>query len=375
MKKIGRSFGVFITVITVLLFLLSSATAYISPADFPLVTFLSISYLPILVAYILVTLCWLFYSKRVFGALLLLLFAGYKNLSATVAVNVFAGSWNKEKAPLTIRVMSWNVNMFGDPFVVNDTNNSIRRRMLNLIHTYNPDILCVQDLAEKRQTPDQRFVQNIKDIMESAVSTSAHYSFFYEFEGYRHAKLGTAIFSRLPVIDTGSFFNNGANNYERTGFIDVLAFGKTIRIINSHFSSMSLWPSNKQQAGINYLEGDSTKTKVRSIIHKITDVGAVHVAESKAVKSFIDNSAHSVLFCADLNAVPSGFIYHHLRQNLNDAFLEKDYGFGGTYNRIFPKLRIDVLLHSKELEVVQFIRPAVDLSDHYPIIADIRWKQ
>ncbi len=375
MKKLSRLLGIVITVLTVVLFLLSSATAYIPPTQFPFATLLSIGYLPILSIYVLVMFCWFFRSKRVFIALLILLFAGYKNLSATIATNIFARSWKEAKEPGTIRVMSWNVNFLGDPFKINDTSKSIRQQILAMLQKTNPDILCLQDLGEKRQTPDGRFVQNVEAILQTVGFTSVNYPFFYEFEGFKHAKLGVAIFTKLPVIDTGSFWTEGASIYERTAFVDVMLQGKPLRIINSHLSSMSLWPSDKQESGINYLGGDSTKTKAKTIFTKVNEYGKIHTREAFSLSKFIKQTRQPVLFCADMNSVPSSFIYHFIKGDMQDAFLEKDFGIGGTYNRVFPKLRIDVMLHSKELEVLQFTRPAVELSDHYPIIADIRWKQ
>jgi len=375
MKKLRRLFSTFITFFTVLLFLLSSATAYISPLHFPSATLLSIGYLPILALYVIVMICWFFQSKRIFLALLLLLLAGHRNLSSTIGMNVFAGSWKQVKAPGAIRVMSWNVNAMGDPFKINDTSNSTRQQILEIFRNTDADIICLQDLAEKRQTPDKRFVQNIESILQTAGYTSVNYPFFYEFEGYVHAKLGVAVFTRLPVTDTGSFWVAGANKYERAAFVDVMFQNKPLRIINAHFASMSLWPNSKQESGINYLVGDSTKTKAKTIFSKLNEYGNIYTRQADLVSKFINTTSSPVLFCADLNSVPSGFIYHSVKGDMLDAFLEKDFGIGGTYNRVFPKLRIDVMLHSKELEVMQFKRPAVDLSDHYPVIADIRWKQ
>jgi len=375
MKKLRRLLSTFITFFTVLLFLLSSATAYISPLHFPSATLLSIGYLPILALYVIVMICWFFQSKRIFLALLLLLLAGHRNLSSTIGMNVFAGSWKQVKAPGAIRVMSWNVNAMGDPFKINDTSNSTRQQILEIFRNTDADIICLQDLAEKRQTPDKRFVQNIESILQTAGYTSVNYPFFYEFEGYVHAKLGVAVFTRLPVTATVSFWGAGANKDERAAFVDVMFQNKPLRIINAHFASMSLWPNSKQESGINYLVGDSTKTKAKTIFSKLNEYGNIYTRQADLVSKFINTTSSPVLFCADLNSVPSGFIYHSVKGDMLDAFLEKDFGIGGTYNRVFPKLRIDVMLHSKELEVMQFKRPAVDLSDHYPVIADIRWKQ
>jgi endonuclease/exonuclease/phosphatase family metal-dependent hydrolase len=72
-----------------------------------------------------------------------------------------------------------------------------------------------------------------------------------------------------------------------------------------------------------------------------------------------------------MNAVPSSFVYHQMRKGLNDAFLEKGWGFGRTYDSLSPTLRIDVLFTSPSIKTIQYHSPRLHLSDHLPIITDI----
>ncbi len=376
MKKLGKVLWIAITVLAVLIFLLTSATAYTSPLHLPFATLLSIGYLPILALYIIVVTVWFLKNKRIAIVLILLLFAGYKNLSSTVGVNVFKSSWKEAKEKGTIRIMSWNVNRFGNPYTSKDSTNSIRQQMLRFIKEQQPDILCLQDfkMSEIVGTNQTYFVDNIGDILEAGKFQQFFYPFYYEYNGFNYCdKFGVAIFTKLPIIDTGSFSNEGQLQEEKTGFIDLQFESKRLRVFTSHLSSFSIWP--KDNAGIKYLEGDSSKIKTRNIVSKLNYLGKLHAREAEVIKTHLNKSPFPVLFMGDLNSVPSSYVYHKLSNNLSDAFLTNDYGIGGTYNTIFPKLRIDVMLHSKSFKVVQFIRPANNLSDHYPIIADIRWKQ
>ena len=56
-----------------------------------------------------------------------------------------------------------------------------------------------------------------------------------------------------------------------------------------------------------------------------------------------------------------------------DAFLKKGSGFGRTLNFISPTLRIDYILADKELEIDRFHVIKVPYSDHYPLVADMRF--
>lgn len=371
-RKVLSFIGILITISVALLYLIASLSAYLSTSRFPFLTFTSLIYLPILITYGILILVWFQVSKRISILLLLLLFTGYQNLFSTVGVNFFhSWKWKKEKS--TIRILSWNVNGFDEVYKKNDTIGSVRQQMLKFIQDVQPDILCVQDFRESEVVgTNNDFVNNIADVFTAGKFSSVYYPYYYLYDGANYCdKIGVAIFSRFPFADSGSV----KLNEEKAGYIDVIINKKMLRIYNAHLSSMSLWPSAKDQAGIYYLEGDSTKIKARGIFSKIKLFGQQHSRESEVVKNFINKSPYPVVFTADLNSVPSSYVYHHLRDGLEDAFLEKSYGVGGTYNRIFPKLRIDVLFHSKEIEVTQFKRPAIDLSDHYPIIADIKWNK
>ena len=85
----------------------------------------------------------------------------------------------------------------------------------------------------------------------------------------------------------------------------------------------------------------------------------------------MDTTTIPYVFCGDLNAVPASYVYHILSKNLNDAFLQNSIGWGSTYNSKIPFLRIDVVLTSKQLTTTKYQSPKLQLSDHYPVVADI----
>ncbi|MCE3282439.1 MAG: endonuclease/exonuclease/phosphatase [Chitinophagaceae bacterium] len=376
MVKALKLLGAAVTVFIVLLYLVSIATPFISPKQFPVLTIITIGYLPILICYMLLTAAWFFFNRKICLLLVLVFFLGSKNFFSTVGINVFRGEWNWQKKQDNIRVMCWNVNEVGAYFPYQDTVGGRRRRMLELIERAQPDILCVQDLIESEARSDTslHFVKNVADIMTAGKFLHSYFPYFYYYDGSNYAnKAGVAIFSKFPVSDTSSlgFGQHG----QRAGYVDLLIKDKKLRVYAAHFASMSLWPSAKEEAGLAYLRGDSTTVRAKKIYTKVTQYGALHADEAVLIRRYVDSSPHPVLFSADLNSVPSGYVYHHLKGDMKDAFLGGDYGIGGTYNRVFPKLRIDVLFHSRMLEVRQFTRPAVDISDHYPLIIDLQWKE
>jgi len=374
MNKFIKVSGVIITALISIAYILSALAPYISPLDLPIITLFSLGYLPIMIVFGIVVFVWFFIQRKVALLLFLILLGGYEALFSTLAVEIAQPSWQEKKDSSSIRLLSWNVNRLGSPYVWGDTPNSIRRNMLEVIYKANADIICFQDFVHS-ETKDKSipFVNNLTAIRENGKFLSLYFPFYYEYDGSNYSdKIGVAIFSKYPIIDSGYIQFPSA---ERSGYIDIVVQSKKLRIYSAHLTSMSLWPNTESEAGIRYLSGDSTQIKAKTIAEKLLMFGKSHAAEVKALKTHMNNSPYPIILGGDLNSVPSSYIYRHISSGLNDAFLNSDVGIGGTYNRIFPKIRIDVLLYSKQLQAVQFRRPVNKLSDHYPLIADFKWKE
>lgn len=374
MRKFINVSAIALTVLISIAYILSALAPYISPVDLSIITIFSLGYLPISIVFAIIIVLWFLWKKKIAFILLFILLLGYKALFSTLAFHLFKPRWKHEKDISSIRVLSWNVNRLGSPYKWADTPNSVRHKMLEFIYATNADIICFQDFVlSEAKSESIPFVNNIASIMKDGNYTAYHFPYYYEYDGGNYSdKIGVVIFSKYPIVDSG-FIKYPSS--EKSGYVDILVQSKKLRIYSAHLTSMSLWPNTKDEAGVEYLRGDSTQIKAKTIAGKLLMFGKSHAAEAEALKAHMNKSPFPVLFSGDINSVPSSYIYHHLSSGLNDAFLRNDFGIGGTYNRIFPKIRIDVLLYSNHLKPIQFARPVNDLSDHYPIIADFKWKE
>ena len=106
-------------------------------------------------------------------------------------------------------------------------------------------------------------------------------------------------------------------------------------------------------------------------LEKLKRYDTSHIQQAMLIKKVMDTTKIPFFFCADMNSVPSSYVYHHISKNLTDAFVAKGFGWSGTYSGIAPFLRIDVVLMSKELKPINYFSPRLELSDHYPIVTDI----
>ena len=98
----------------------------------------------------------------------------------------------------------------------------------------------------------------------------------------------------------------------------------------------------------------------------------LRASQALDVKAEIEQSPYPVIVCGDMNDVPNSFAYQTISKNLYDSYTEKGWGIGRTFQFLSPTLRIDYVLHSKQLELkqVQIIRPSP--GDHNPVIADFK---
>ncbi len=370
MKRFLKIIGIIFTVSITVLYLISCLTAYISSEWFSLLTIFSIGYLLILPVYVVTAVVWLF-SKRKAGFLLLILtLAGYKNITSTVAFNILTAH-HKNKPDSALRVMTWNVNEFVNDQIIADSPNNARRKIFKFIKEMQPDVLCIQDMVEN-SAPG--YLSNIKELRDYLQYNNYHYSNYSRLSsGISNLYYGVAIFSKLPLADSGSVSLHSAGSLERIAYIDIHYQKKPLRIFTAHLSSMSLWPSDKP--GVKYVVGDSTEIKLKSIFSKLRHYGKMHAQQAEIIRKTIDTTIIPKIFCGDLNSVPSSNVHQRIKGNLNDVFLERGFLFGGTYNRVFPKIRIDVVFHSDALLNVNYYRPELNYSDHLPIVADFKWKE
>ena len=93
--------------------------------------------------------------------------------------------------------------------------------------------------------------------------------------------------------------------------------------------------------------------------------------QAERVKEELNQSPYPVIVCGDFNDVPGSYTYETMRGNLRDAFVERGYGLGRSYNFLAPTLRIDyIFFNDSVLHAIGFRSPRTKLSDHNPVIAN-----
>ena len=350
-------------------YLTACLTPYINPAHFWPLTFLALGFVYLLLGMIILFLLSLIIFRKRSWIFLFILLAGFQNISS-----VFGFHGRKDfiakKNENSLRILSWNVNYFGDCQKKNDFPNSIRRQMFAFIEQSDADVLCFQDFSNFKAPWFYADLDYVRD--------SLHYPYVYFPVDYAYnssfapEEYGTPIFSRIPLSDTGRIRYTTNPSSEGLQFATINFKGQQIKIFNAHLSSMNIHAQNASPREYNFLEADTGLLFHSNTFRKLKLFDKIHFEQARLIKSELNKSALPFVFCGDLNSVPASYVYQHISKNLNDAFLSTGFGFGGTYDSISPTLRIDVVLMDQRLKSTQHQTPHLHLSDHYPNLVDIQ---
>ena len=342
----------------------------ISPNSFNLGPFLAYS-MPVWLLLNMSYLFLVFYKKKywiISGAFLIIGLIGLKD---TYALNFFQKTGD-------IRVMSYNVRLF-------DVYNWIQREewadwqerkddglildsIFKSIRFENPDVICFQEFFNQ-PFGDYKTKKEFKRNQGYKYVNDA-YSFKEKGNHY-----GMATFSKLPIINKEFIaFKNTKNN----GILisDLRKGDDTIRVLNVHLQSFKFGREHYK-----YIKGlkDSTietlnVSKTKDLASRLNDGFKKRSQQLELVKNQIINSPYPLILCADLNEIPLSYVYDKLTNHLRDAFLESGRGLGVTHISGYPFMRIDYIMISNDLESRSFHLVQKELSDHYPLVSEISFR-
>lgn len=353
-------------VIIVASFLLACVVQYFDPRQLPLLSVFSLLF-PFLLFFVIAFMAWwLFVKSRwaVLSGLALLLGGGA--ITAFFAFNSY-NTFTEQKGKTDIRIATWNVARFIEMIVNNNKGSQTRYKMLQQIKNANADILCFQEFSSS-VNPD--WYNNI--IAVSKGLGYPHYYFSHDYDGDRLFN-GNVIFSRYPIQDTGMVRYPRPTLPEALVFVDIKTDSQTLRIYTTHLQSNQFRKEDiskiEELKGGKGIWGNATH-----IFAKLSTAISHRSIQTNMVADIIKNSPYPVIFCGDLNDVPNSYTYTTIKGNMQDAFLQKSFGIGRTYNSLAPTLRIDYIFADKNFKVNQFKRITTRYSDHYMLVADVELK-
>lgn len=314
--------------------LFSYLLPYIPPGTFALLSVFSLGVPFLILVNLTFFLYWLFRLKKHLLLSLIVLLIGFNHLTSIYEVSS-SGVITEGKDPF--KVMSYNVRQFNQYGWTGEL--EIPEKISRFVEEQKPDVIGMQEYYKGELSIANSFPHRYIKLKED------------------NAEFGLSIFSRYPIINSGSLdFPTPSNN--NAIFADIVKGKDTLRVINVHLQSFSVKPN------IEKLEQAHSK-KV------FLGMGQTFVRQQQQMEIVLDlmkKSPYRVLLLGDFNNTAYSYVYREFKsEGLYDTFKEAGNGFGRTFDFKFFPLRIDFILADEKLKVLSFTTHEVPYSDHFPI--------
>ncbi|HEX2533587.1 MAG TPA: endonuclease/exonuclease/phosphatase family protein, partial [Chitinophagaceae bacterium] len=346
------------------LFLMASLAPYADPRHWWLlsVSALGFGFLFILLFFFLFF--WLIVKPRFVWFALIPLIIGIKGLTVFFAFR-FPTSFVKQKPPGRLRVVTWNVARFTEWKRNNNRGSQTRQKMLQQLKEQNADVLCLQEFFH---STDSVYYDNLNVVMRDL--GYPYYVYAWDNDGPRQFN-GQAIFSRLPIVDSGLVRFPRPGLPETLIHADMLWGGDTVRVYTTHLQSVQFKKQDYESLEKIKRNDEGVIDNSKNIFAKLHRGMSVRAGQARIVREAIEQSPYPYLITGDFNDVPNSYTYFTISEGLTDAFLARGFGIGRTYSFISPTLRIDYILVTPEFTVRQFNRTVKSYSDHFMLTADL----
>jgi endonuclease/exonuclease/phosphatase family metal-dependent hydrolase len=365
-RRITKLVFLALNIVAVVAFILACMAPHLNPQKWWVISLIGLGFAFIMVTLIAFMFFWLVFRPRYIFLSLVPMIIGWKSIAVFFAFHI-PDNFSYVKKPGTLRLVHWNVARFTEWKKNNNKGSRNRLRMMDLIKEQQADVLCLQEFYT---STDPVYYNNIKYIMKEL--GYAYYYYSWDLVATRQW-VGQAIFSRLPLLDSGLVRFSKPSMPESLIYADVALNEDTIRIYTTHLQSVRFRKKDYETIE-NIKKTDTDEETVensKSIFTKLKRGVIYRSSQSEQVKQTINTSPHPFILTGDFNDVPNSYTYFTIRgKELQDAFLATGMGVGKTYSYIAPTLRIDYMLTTKDLEVKQFNRIIKEYSDHYMLVAD-----
>lgn len=268
----------------------------------------------------------------------------------------------KNARSFDLRVASYNIDCLGS----GEKKEGWEKELISFIEDSNPDILF---LAEFQYHDFGRYSYLLDSI--------SHTRFFKTVVDVRFGRKDV-VYSKYSIKDfhvitinpeccensgqykeiTESYYQNlNPMIYQMTMEVK----GKNIQVVCCHLASNEF----------NVAKRDFRNTGLNGIF---TNLGKGYVyrdIEANTIVKALDPSVPTILM-GDLNDINGSSVMSIFKNaGLNDAWWQVGSGYGHTYNKHGLYFRLDHILVSDFLSVVEMRVPRYEASDHYPVVADI----
>lgn len=320
--------------------LLAYLLPYLPPQTFALVSVLSLTVPLLIIINVVFLVYWLLRLKRLVLLPFFVLLLGFNHITS---IYEFSAPGDNEEYKGGISILSYNVRQFNQFKWSEEID--IPQKISAFIEAQNPDILSMQE------------------YYKGELDIALKFPYKYIEQKEKSAEFGLAIFSKFPIVNSGSLdFPTPSNN--NSIYVDVVIGTDTVRVVNVHLQSFSLKPKLSLE-----IEKEESKRVFKGM-------GQTFVRQQEQVEmvlDVVDEVSYKTIIMGDFNNTAYSYIYRDLKsRGFEDAFKEEGNGFGRTFDFDYFPLRIDYIFPEEGIETVAFTTFEVPYSDHFPVKAILK---
>jgi endonuclease/exonuclease/phosphatase family metal-dependent hydrolase len=353
MVKFIRKLNLWVILFTLLAYL----APYVSPYQMSFLMFVGVAFPWLLVVNMIFVVLWALSRIRYWWYSAAVILVGWTHLTNIFGVNY----WKTNPAEALdstslIRVMTYNVHGCIAP----NTKSTVASRLelSRYLEQKSPDVLCLQEfILQWKADVDKQMLDDIPFLKT--------YPYWIRLEGN-----DLAIFSRYPILDSGTLLNR--NNSNGCTYADISVQNQTLRFYSLQLHSNIVSDIADNLAKNKDLIDDESWFSVGRMLTRFRRNGMIRARDAETVKKHIKESPYPVILCGDFNDIPVSYSYRMLSEGFTDAFQETGQGIGTTYAGHIPALRIDYILTDPSFKPLNCTIQRVRYSDHYPVISDIK---
>ncbi len=345
MKTFFKKILIWANIFVVLALLIAYLSPYSDPNKFWFVSFFGLFYPVIFLLNIAAIVLWVFIDMKMALISIIAISMGYNHF-----ININLSSKKVEKTDI-INIATYNVMSGWKGKSGEFENESLKNKLSELFEDI--DILVLQEANAYVQT-----------LFDSILTSHQLYD----------ADKGVIIYSRLPIINEGIIeFGTRSNSCL---WVDLLNNSNdTIRLYGLHLQSNKITSDAKKVAEEIDLQEKKTWTGVGNIMKKYRKSLFKRANQTKKILAHKSNWNGPSIITGDFNDPTLSYVFHELKSNMKDSFLEAGTGLGITYGGSIPLLRIDHMLFSDHFQILNSKVKSIDFSDHYPVLSKVSLKE
>lgn len=360
----GLKYIVFVINLIAILFLFLSIKAPdVAPSAFMPVAYLGLAFPVIFFSNVLFLVLWIVFLRWKYILVQLLAFSFCINgITTYIPMNQKPDEIPED----CIKLMSYNVRGFD--WLTGDT--ARHNPILEYIANSGADIICLQEFAVEEKKRKKKIISlgEFDDIMKDYP-----YRAVIRLGDTKNSVMyGLACYSKFPIyklarIPIESDFNGSAMYEIRVG-----KKNKTITVVNSHLESNRITAEDKELYKEFVVNPNSEKVGdvARNIQLRMAPAFRTREQQSDIIAAHIEKqreNTDAMILCGDFNDTPLSYAYKTMKGSFIDSYQTTGRGVGITYHENNILLRIDYIMHTRNIKSYNCTVGHVKYSDHYPI--------